>query len=156
MRPFETAELMACLHEEHDTLRQFVEILDREQHILVAGDIDALAELAQRKTLALESAVRCTSRRELHLKARGLPGDRDGMSALLQDQPIAREMWHRVLDCAKRSYDMNRANGCLIEARIGRNRQALAVMRPEAGMAATYRNDGQMQHAMSGRALGVG
>ena len=108
------------------------------------------------RTLALESAVRCTSRRELHLKARGLPGDRDGMSALLQDQPIAREMWHRVLDCAKRSYDMNRANGCLIEARIGRNRQALAVMRPEAGMAATYRNDGQMQHAMSGRALGVG
>ena len=157
--PLQTSEnikLTACLREERDTLQQCVELLDREQQLLIGGDIDALADLTQQKISALELAARNTSARERCLTGRGLSADNDGMSELLQDQPALRSMWYDILNRAKEARDLNRVNGFLIEARIDRNHHALAVMHQVANSAFTYGNDGHLQHAMPVRALGVG
>ena len=152
----ENLKLTACLREEHDTLRQCVELLRQEQQLLTDGDIDALAGLARQKTSALESTARNASARERCLKDRGLAVDNEGMSALLEGQSILRGMWRDILDRAKEARDLNRVNGFLMNARIDRNRHALAVMHQAANSPATYGNDGHLQHAVPARALGMG
>ncbi len=157
--PLQTSEnvkLSACLREERDTLQHCVALLDREQRLLIDGDIDALTGLTQQKILALELAARNTSTRERCLTGRGLATDNDGMTTLLEDQPALRSMWYDVLNRAKEARDLNRVNGFLIEARIDRNHHALAVMLQAANSSSTYGNDGHLQHAMPVRALGVG
>ncbi len=151
----ENVKLTACLREERDTLQQCIALLDREQQLLIDGDIDALADLTQQKVLALELAARNTSIREHCLTGRGLSIDNDGMSELLQDQPALRSMWYDILNRAREARDLNRVNGFLMEARIDRNHHALAVMHQAANSPSTYGNDGHLQHAMPVRALGV-
>jgi flagella synthesis protein FlgN len=108
-----------------EALEAFVGILRREQAVLAAGDIDALAPLIAEKAALAErlsgiSAAAAAPYRELASEARAL----------------------------------NEANGKLIALRLQHNQQALNVLLDAANAAATYGPDGQQQSAVGSRILG--
>ena len=150
-----TASLAECLQAELAALKQCAGVLSQEQQLLMDGDIEALADLNGLKTLTLESAARWSALRERHLADRGLPVDTTGMKTLLSDAPGLQQVWEEALGWARQASQLNGVNGNLIDVRLSHNRHALSVMHQAANSSATYGQDGQLQHATTGRALGA-
>ncbi|CAG4882169.1 Flagellar biosynthesis protein flgN [Georgfuchsia toluolica] len=151
-----SADLAHCLDAERDALKQCVDMLGRERQLLMDGNIDALADLGVRKSLLLESAAEFSSLRERYLSDNGFPGDRDGMDALLRENPDLHAIWDETMEWARQARILNNVNGALIDVRITHNRSALSVMHQAATSHATYGQDGHILHGARGRTLGRG
>ena len=151
-------DLAHCLDAERDALRQCVDMLGREQQLLMGGDVDALADLGVKKSMLLESAAKFSSLRERYLSASGLSADRAGMSTLLHDSPGLLAIWDETFEWARQANTLNCANGAMINVRLSYNRQALSVMYQVANShtTTTYGQDGHMLHAAQGRSISVG
>ncbi len=148
------ATLDALLLEECAALRQFAQILEQEQQLLVKGDVGQLLQLAQEKTDQTETLTRIAERRREMLAADGHALDRAGMARWLQDKPLSAAAWAEVLKLAALAQEFNRTNGILINDRLQRNQQALAILQAAAGRAELYGPDGQPMLSADGRRLG--
>ena len=143
-------------------LRQFGELLLREQEILQSGKADALndvlplkADLASRLGLLLDQ-------RERTLAAMGLPAGKEGMERWLAayesdttDPASHRQQWIELLDLAEKARVNHVLNGKLIALQLAQTQQALTALVTAGGQTLTYGPDGQQRLGIgSGRTLG--
>lgn len=176
MKQSSTSQLLAALTAEHAALLNFVVLLEREQRMLVENLTDQLLELSEQKstdTVVLNGLAQ--ERRALLEKnipklnvapARGKPPDArpsggldaDTIHAWLETHcPEGLAIWQKALDLAKRSQQLNRTNGELIQMKLRHNQQSLAVLSNAVNRANLYGPDGQPRFAPgSGRSLGSG
>jgi len=115
-----------------ETLAAFVDLLRREQTLLVGGDVEALPALTEAKLLLV---------RELE-------------SASADSKPN-----EKFLSLAHEARTLNEANGKLIALHMQHNRQSLSVLTEAARVthattAVTYGPDGQTQAGQGGRLFG--
>lgn len=139
----------------------FAALLDTEHEALLAGDVDAVARLAETKAeqVALLSAL--AERRLAALRGAGFGADRKGMAEWLlvaagAQGPRLSDQWNRLLEVATHAQQLNERSGALIQARMAFNQAALAALRGTGSTAdLAYGPDGNTRlAAIPGRDLG--
>jgi len=151
-------ELFAALSNERVAVRDFVELLQREQGLLTENSIDPLLILAEQKSARAvklnELAEMC--RRQLEKIIPSL--DSAAIEAWLEAN--SREglaMWQEVRTLAEQAKQLNNINGELIQMKLRHNQQALAALSNAVSQANLYGSDGQTSFTPgTGRSLGSG
>ncbi|EXI81456.1 MAG: flagella synthesis chaperone protein FlgN [Candidatus Accumulibacter appositus] len=142
----ETAEFAQTLGREIAAAQSFVALLEREQQMLVKGQVDDLLDLVRQKNgLAAELATLAAQRQRL-LAASGLLNDRQGMAAWFAAHPGETRMhsaWSALLAVAGQARELNRVNGELIQERMQSNAQALEALLGSNAATNLYGPDGQ-------------
>lgn len=144
--------MASLLAEESDVLRRFLTLLEREQALLAAGDVDALAALAPEKSAFAEQLAHLAQRRESQLAAAKCPRMGDWLARPGNGGLAA--AWQQLLGLAAQAKALNETNGSLIALRLQHNQQALATLLAATNQAMTYGPDGQQRTPGGGRNLG--
>lgn len=148
------AELIGA---ELDVLRQFVDILQREQRALTDGHTDSLMTLAEEKVKYAERLAALNKDRDIRLRAAGLGEGSVGMKAwraLGNIGPKTQNDLATVIELAKESRRLNDLNRQLVADRMQHNQQAMNVLLSAAKQSTLYGPDGQTHVGPAGRTLG--
>jgi flagella synthesis protein FlgN len=132
-------KILAALTVEHAALQGFVALLEREQAMLVDNHNDQLLALSEQKTAdALTLNNLAHARRALlreHIPELGV----DSIQVWLKNHcPEGLPVWQNILGLAKRSQQLNLANGELIQMKLRHNQQSLAALSNAANRANLY------------------
>jgi len=141
-----TLELVHAVEAEVTAVQRFLALLEREQDLLVKGEVDELIDLARQKNELAAQITALGSRRTEALAAAGLPADRPGIDAWLAVHPSetrARDAWNLLMSLAGQAHEVNRANGELIQIRMQHNAQALEALLGSNASLTLYGPDGQ-------------
>lgn len=143
---------------EHVALVNFVALLEREQSLLVENFTDQLLELSEKKSTAALDLNRLVQERRAMLQNVIPRLDIEKIQAWLGVHcPNGLVVWQQTLALAKRSHQLNQANGELIQMKLRHNQQSLAVLSNALNNANLYGPDGQPSFSPgSGRSLGNG
>ncbi|MDP2107753.1 MAG: flagellar protein FlgN [Rhodocyclaceae bacterium] len=128
------------LRTEISRLGEFIDLLQREQALLIQGDTEALLLLSEKKTALANTLAALAQERAAEMAEMGS----DTISAA----------WQKLLELAAKARDLNATNGQLISLHMQNNQQALAVLMNAANRAMTYGPDGQQTAGVGGRILG--
>lgn len=124
----------------------FVALLEREQQMLIKGEVNELLELVGEKNALAAQLASLAAQRGTWLAAEGRTADRSGVTAWLADHPDesdAGTAWTLLLSLATQARELNRVNGGLIQLRMHHNAQALELLLGGNGALALYGPDGQ-------------
>ncbi len=125
------------LRAEISRLGEFIDLLQREQELLIRGDTEALLLLSENKT-ALANALAALSQA------------REGQLVTDAHTPA----WQTLRELAAKAKNLNETNGKLIGLHLQHNQQAFAVLMAAANRAMNYGPDGQQKIGLGGRILG--
>ena len=127
------------------TVRQFVDLLKREQASLSTGSADELlALIAQKDKLAIQINS-LAAQRNKSLDAEGFSPDRIGVEAWCAKHPTeetASNAWTSILALANDARELNRLNGELIQIRLQYNNKALEALQGSKKALDLYGPDG--------------
>ncbi len=140
------AALVRVIADEAGAIRQFVDLLKREQTSLSNGITDELPELAEQKGTLFVHLNQLAAQRSDALAAHGLSADRAGVEAwiaLHADEKSLRNDWTTVLSLASEARQLNYLNGELIRMRMQYNTMALEALQGGKGVLDLYGPDGQ-------------
>lgn len=135
----------------------FVELLKKEQAMLVDGNVDGLLPLVEQKSAFTAKLGSLAEAREKIINDAGAGSGRSGMETYLSRQPdnkALRGRWEALLAVATEAQAMNQTNGKLIRLHLQHNQQAMNALMAAANQATTYGPDGQQRGPGSGRFLG--
>ncbi len=152
----------ALLAQELALLRQFNDVLLREQQILQSGKADELNEVLPQKADMAARLGALLEQRERTLAVIGLPAGRDGMERWLAagvssavDSALHQQQWSELLDLAEKARVNHQLNGKLIAMQLAQTQQALTALVTAGGQTLTYGPDGQQRLGIGGgRTLG--
>lgn len=142
----EAAGFLQTVDSEIAAVKQFIGLLEREQEMLVKGQVDDLPELVRQKNGVAAELATLSAQRNRTLAASGLASDRPGMIAWFDSHPDetgARTAWSSLLAVASQARELNRVNGELIQLRMRHNAQALEALLGSNASANLYGPDGQ-------------
>ncbi len=142
----EAAAFSQIVDSEIAAAQRFVALLEREQQMLIKGEVDDLLDLVREKNGIAAELVRLAAQRKRLLSASGLPDDRQGMAAWFAAHSGAssvHSVWSALLAVAGQARELNRVNGELIQERMQNNAQALEVLLGSNAAANLYGPDGQ-------------
>lgn len=130
MPPNDSSALLARLKVESAAWQALLDVLQEEEHALIAGDADRVALLNTAKLTQLQSVSDHARGRHDDLLAAGHTPDHAGMDAWLAQhrQPDLRTRWQQLCAMEKEAQAMNQRIGSLIEMRLTSTRQALNVL----------------------------
>lgn len=146
--------LARLIQEERAGLQGFISLLQREEALLVATQIDALATLAAEKTALYRALQRLSDERVVMFTRLGAAVNDANIRFVLADLPDALAAWESVVSLAAEAKERNRINGQLITERLQNNQQALSVLLAAAEHPQIYGPDGQSRPTSSGRLFG--
>lgn len=149
-------DVQAALQDEHDAMRDFVALLEREQSALIENQSDAVLALAEQKSERALHLHELIEARNTLFKQRykGLPPAAIQQELQSKD-PHSWNLWLQLRDYAERAQHLNQTSGELIQLKMRHNQQALAVLNNASNQANLYGANGQPSFAPgSGRPLG--
>ncbi|WP_374242503.1 flagella synthesis protein FlgN [Zoogloea sp.] len=146
--------LARLIQEERTGLQGFIALLRREEALLIATQIDALASLAEEKTALYRTLQRLSDERVVMFARLGAAVNDANIRVVLADLPDALGAWQEVVSLAAEARERNRVNGQLITERLQNNQQALSVLLAAAEHPQIYGPDGQSRPTSSGRLFG--
>jgi flagella synthesis protein FlgN len=158
LKPSSGPQLLSALAAEHAALLNFVALLEREQGMLTGNLTDQLLELSEQKSAdALSLNELAEARRSLLRKNLPQLGAEAIHTWLGTHRPQGLAVWQEILALAERAQQLNQTNGELIQMKLRRNQQLLAVLSNAVNKANLYGPDGQASFSPgSGRSLGSG
>lgn len=157
MPALSNSDMGELISAELSVLRQFVDVLQREQTALTDGTTDSLIALANEKVHYAEQLAAMNHDRDLKLQAAGFDMGRDGMQTwrTTSDLPVkVQNDLATVVELAKEARRLNDINGKLVADRLQHNQQAMNVLLTAAKQSALYGPDGQTRVGPAGRTLG--
>ena len=135
------------LLEEMKSLRSFIEILKKEEQVLIEGKIEEIDFYSSEKLRLIEILTQFNDQREKYLKAQGIDLEKNCMNNLLSkqnsDQNRIIDTWNELLDLAGIAKKLNQSNGLIITARYQHHQRALAAIHSAAGNVSCYGPKGQ-------------
>ena len=125
-------------------MQTFLQLLEREQAALVAGDHDHLLAFTEQKAAQILELRRLSDGRSRLLAAHGLRADKDGMSAWIEHHadPEARRIWDEIKSLGAQVRAINEINGALVAARLKHNQTAITALQAAARSSGVYGPDG--------------
>jgi len=151
-------QVLSALTAERAALLNFIALLEREQLMLVENLTDQLPELSEQKSAdALALNELAETRRALLRKNLPQLSIETIRAWLGTHSPQGLAVWEEVLALAEHAQRLNQTNGELIQMKLRRNQQLLAVLSNAVNKASLYGPDGQTSFSPgSGRSLGSG
>jgi flagella synthesis protein FlgN len=151
-------QLLAALSEELLAVREFVELLHREQHLLIENQTDLLLALADQKSAqAIHLNQLAATRRDLLLKQIPELSQASIAQWLGANSKEGLTIWHELRTLAEQSRDLNNTNGEVIQIKLRHIQQTLTALGGAVRHANLYGPDGQPSFSTgSGRSLGNG
>ena len=138
---------MRELETERNTLRAFIEILKKEECVLVEGKIEKLDYLASDKSRLIEELIKLDDHRNEYLQKQGLPLEKSSINAWLAEQHSGQSevkiLWNELLDLAKTAQQLNHSNGLIISTQLQHNQHAFSALHCAAGNVSLYGPKGQ-------------
>jgi len=135
------------LLEEMKALRSFIEILKKEEQVLIEGKIEEIDFYSSEKSRLIEILTQFNDQREKYLKAQCIDLEKNCMNNLLSkqnsDQNRIIDIWNELLDLAGIAKKLNQSNGLIITARYQHHQRALAAIHSAAGNVSCYGPKGQ-------------
>jgi len=140
------SEFQKAISRESNLVKQFVQLLEKEQDVLTNGRTDELPAIAESKEKLAAALNELSLQRNLFLTSLGFPPDRPGMeswTAANTGQIETLTAWNQTLVSAARAKDLNLRNGQLIQLRMKYNSQALEVLMRKENNLDLYGPDGR-------------
>lgn len=139
------SDLQTLIENEARLLKQFVDLLRREQTSLSQGVAEDLPELAEQKNGLVVQLNHLSALRAAFLQARGFSQDRSGIDAWFAQakDPNVADAWQKVLTLATDARELNRVNGELIQIRMQFTAKALEALSGAKNSLELYGPDGQ-------------
>jgi flagella synthesis protein FlgN len=150
--PQELQRIVLLLEAESSQLRKFLDLLEREEAVLISGDTDNLSLITKEKNERYRQLQHLHDDRSM-LTARFGHGDA-AMRAICAKLPKALARWDEVLSLAARAQERNRVNGQLITKHMQHNQAALSVLTEAADHPQLYDAGGHSRPSGGGRMLG--
>lgn len=150
----ETQRIALLIEAEAIQLREFIDLLGREETLLISGDTDALLSLTHDKTDRYRQLQRLHDDRALLLGRLGLNNSDASVRSCCAHLPRVLARWDEVLELAAQAKARNELNGKLITDRMQHNQAALSVLLSAANHPQLYDADGQSRPTGGGRILG--
>ena len=140
----EAGQTITALEQERQRVQAFLQLLEREQSALIAGDHDHLLAFTEQKAAQILELRRFSDARSRLLAAHGLRADKDGMSAWIEHHadPQACRIWDDIKSLGARIHATNEVNGALVAARLKHNQAAIAALQAAARSSGVYGPDG--------------
>ncbi len=137
-------QYIAALEQERARAQAFLQLLEREQAALVAGDHDHLLAFTEQKAAQVLELRRFSDARSRLLAAHGLSADKEGMSTWIEQHadPAARRLWDDIKTVGAQIRAINEINGALVAARLKHNQAAITALQSAARSSGVYGPDG--------------
>ncbi|MBL8444185.1 MAG: flagellar protein FlgN [Zoogloeaceae bacterium] len=139
---------------ERALMRRFVDVLEHEESLLVAGETDALLALVREKSEIYQLLQRQHDGRALLLGRLRLGNNDAAVRSLCASMPDTLLRWEEVLALAREARERNSLNGKLIIERMHNNQAALSVLLSATDQPQLYGADGSTRPTGGGRHLG--
>lgn len=149
----------ATLNDEIAVARNLVDVLKREQTVLIAADTEALPALTEEKAKLVAQIAALANTRYQALAAAGFLEEESGMKAWINSPSAAAsaaQSWNELLDAARMAKELNRVNGMLIGKHLARNQATLNVLQGNRQANSLYGPNGQPAAATGSRGLVIG
>jgi len=146
--------LIHLIDSEATLMERFVELLEQEEAVLIAGDTDRLLELSQQKSEFYLGLQRHHDSRMLLLARHNLPNDDASIRSLCRTLPDTLARWDELLELARTAKARNETNGKLINERMQHNQAALSILLAATDAPQLYDAEGLVRPAGRGRHLG--
>jgi flagella synthesis protein FlgN len=158
LKPSSDPQLLSALTAERAALLSFVALLEREQGMLVENLTDQLLELSEKKSASAINLNELAETRRALMRKNIPQLDAKAIRTWLgTHSPQGLAVWEEILVLAERAQSLNQTNGELIQTKLRRNQQSLAVLSSAVNKANLYGPDGQTSFSPgSGRSLGSG
>ena len=157
--PTDIANLQISLDGEIAVVRNFVDLLRREQGCLVRGESDSIASFVEPKSRCALELTRFAEQRAELLRGSGYTPDRAGMTRLLRERAGANTpavvSWQALLKLAQTAKVLNETNGTLINARLQITQRALATLFSAARLPGAYAADGSTVSMRTAQQLAI-
>lgn len=140
------AEIVTILENEKNTARLFLEILHKEEAILVQGRMHDLDFILSEKIKLANQLETLDDKRTQYFTAQGYPTDKSGIQLWLEKltgDVNPRQLWDEFLSLMKRARQMNQTNGKAIALLLQHNQRAYLALQNAAGNISLYGPKGQ-------------
>ena len=137
-----TDQAAKLLREEAAQYTLLLGILKTEQQALVQGAIEDIRRLSEEKAQCVAGINTLEKQRQ------SLSNNQNS-----KQHPALADLWQNLSDLAQQARELNLANGRLINTRLQRTQDALAILRTDTERDPTYGPAGQANASGSGRPL---
>jgi flagella synthesis protein FlgN len=152
--PQELQRIALLLEAESSQLKKFIELLEREEAVLVSGDTDGLLPITKEKNERYRQLQHLHDDRSM-LVARFGHGKGDAaIRSVCARMPKVLARWDEVLSLATCAQERNHINGQLITSHMQHNQTALSVLLSAADHPQLYDAAGHSRPSGGGRMLG--
>ncbi len=147
--------LLELIAQESLSVRSFGQLLQQEQDLLLANQIDALPPVLEEKNTLAKSLQSLIDQRVMFCQRKGVATAlKDVLAAFQEDTEIFPAL-EQLYESAKQVAEQNRLNGLQIAERMKYNYQALAILNQANERPQLYDRAGHTHASMgSGRSLG--
>jgi len=145
-----SADYQQSLAQERDRIKEFLQLLEREQSALVAGEHDHLMAFTEQKAARILELRRYSDSRAKLLASQGLRADKDGMSAFIDQRADdnVRRIWDDIKALSAQVRAINEINGVLVATRLKQNQAAITALQSSAKGTSVYGPDGSRRLTM--------
>lgn len=152
------ASLTKLLNEEDEAMRRLLRLIEHEQALLLAAEIDGLTALTEEKAEIVAHMATLANRRHQILAAAGFAPGEAGMQAWLASNVTssAQNPWMEMRALVTAAQELNRTNGLLINRHMTRNQSALNVLQGASQAGGFYGPNGQATQKAAARSLVIG
>lgn len=140
--PVEIQRIALLIEAEAIQLREFIDLLAREEALLVSGDTDGLLALNTDKTERYRQLQRLHDDRAMLLGKFGMVNKDASIREVCAKLPRVLARWDEVLELAAQAQARNALNGKLITERMQHNQAALSVLLSAANHPQLYDAEG--------------
>lgn len=150
----ELQRLAFLIEAEASQLKEFLDLLEREESLLVSGNADGLLPLTEEKNERYRQLQRLHDDRAALLARHGFANDNAALRAFCASSPKVLTRWDEAITFAARVRERNAINGKLIAERMRHNQGALSVLLSAAGQPPLYDAGGHSRPTGRRRILG--
>lgn len=146
------------LRQERTAINALLEIIKKEQALLIAANIDGLEELTTEKSKIVAQMTDLASNRHKALTTAGFAPNEASMQAWLDSQAVgdASAIWTELLTLTRSAKELNRLNGVLINSHMAHNQKALSALHVPTHSGNFYGPKGQSTNRTTSRRLVIG
>lgn len=139
------SQLIDSLPEEGETMRRLLQLVEQEQALLLAANLEELASLTEEKAKTVARMAALAHRRHQLLATAGFDASETGMQAWIASSGAssARETWREMCTRTAAAQELNRTNGLLISRHMTRNQTALNILQGAGQAGGFYGPNGQ-------------
>ena len=141
-----TAEVVSILENEKKTAQLFLEILHKEEAVLIQGRMHDLDFILAEKIKLANQLETLNKERTQYFTAQGYPTDKSSIQqwlAKLTGGTNPRQLWDEFLSLMKRAQQINQANGQAIALLLQHNQRTYLALQNAAGNISLYGPKGQ-------------